>query len=507
MPLWGSHTSSSLLKNYEEIVNAFGIKNKIIRIVTDSAANNISAFQDMIIPGFERYFAEDDDDEINNDDDSDTDIDDGQASDEYEYSSDFSLSTATSLTSANLTLEDLIQESFNRLMENNEVFRIPCFAHSLQLVVKDGLQETKTILTALEKVSLIAKLAHTSLKFAEKLDSMKLSIPRAVITRWNSQFMCVERVLAIPSAELNDILVQLKYKNLCINTRDISMLQEFVALLSLFAEATTATQRQNSPSISLVAPSILSIFFDLINEKKKLQYTSALCDALLSSLLSRFGGLLEQMEIDINGLDVNFQMNKKFYDLYKDPLFLFSPFLDGMFKIRWITESMLPESTKERLCEKIKRLIFDHCVIIEGVIQTPVPLDTNSAETHEDGPGASSSSSTTPKRKFLFANIENDIKIGKKTKVINSYDYIKEEISKYVNDDNNNSMILINSASSASYKTLAKLAVKYLCIPATSASVERTFSQSGFLFRPHRARMSRKTLQQLTLLKCNNDIV
>ncbi len=52
----------------------------------------------------------------------------------------------------------------------------------------------------------------------------------------------------------------------------------------------------------------------------------------------------------------------------------------------------------------------------------------------------------------------------------------------------------------------SKLATKYLCIPATSAAVERIFSQIGFIFRSHRARMSRKTLQQLTLLKCNSEI-
>lgn len=107
---------------------------------------------------------------------------------------------------------------------------------------------------------------------------------------------------------------------------------------------------------------------------------------------------------------------------------------------------------------------------------------------------------------MLFANIENDIKLGKKLKNTDPFNYITEEISKYINDDNNDSMILINPTSSSSYKTLAKLAAKYLRIPATSASVERVFSQSGFLFRPHRARMSRETLQQLTLLKCNHHI-
>ncbi|CAF4404450.1 unnamed protein product, partial [Rotaria sp. Silwood2] len=292
VPLLGSHSGSLLLQKYEEIINAFGVKNKVILIVTDSAANNIGAFQGMIIPGFEKYFIKDDNDEINDEDDSKSDMNNGEISDEYEYPSDFSSTTISSSTSIGLTLNDLIQESLNRLMENNE---------------KMFLQ--------------LQKLVHTSTKFAEKLDLMKLSIPRAVITRWNSQFMCVERILSIPSIELNEVLAQLKHKNLCLSTRDLSMLQEFVALLSLFAEATTATQRQNSPSISFVTSSVLAIYFDLIDEKKNIQYATALCDALLSPLLLKFGGLLEQMEVDLNELNINFQMNKKFYDPYKDPVF------------------------------------------------------------------------------------------------------------------------------------------------------------------------------------------
>ncbi|CAF5136659.1 unnamed protein product [Rotaria magnacalcarata] len=153
----------------------------------------------IILSSFEQYFVQDDLDEINDDDDTDADIKDGEMSDEYEYPLDFSSTTATSTQAIHLTLEDLIQESFNRLMEGNEVFRLPCFAHTLQLVVNNGLKEAETILGALEKVSAIAKLAHTSTKFAEKLDLMKVLIPRAIITRWNSQFMCIERILSIPS--------------------------------------------------------------------------------------------------------------------------------------------------------------------------------------------------------------------------------------------------------------------------------------------------------------------
>lgn len=170
-----------------------------------------------------------------------------------------------------------------------------------------------------------------------------------------------------------------------------------------------------------------------------------------------------------------------------------------------ITESLLQNSTKERLCERIQKLIFGHCVVIEQDVESPL-ADMNLAVPHQEAPSSSSSTSTTSRRKCLFGNIENDSKRVKKSRSIDPFGYVKEEISRYINYDNNDNMLLINPTSSSPYKTLAKLAVKYLCIPATSAAVERVFSQSGFLFRPHRARMSRKTLEHLTLLKCNHDI-
>ncbi|CAF3940844.1 unnamed protein product [Rotaria sordida] len=45
--------------------------------------------------------------------------------------------------------------------------------------------------------------------------------------------------------------------------------------------------------------------------------------------------------------------------------------------------------------------------------------------------------------------------------------------------------------------------LKVLCVPATSAPVERVFSQSGLLIRPHRSRLSKDMLSKLTFVKCN----
>ena len=71
-------------------INTFGIQTKLVRLVTDNAANNIKAFQDLIIPGFEQYFeneVDDDDGEAASDIDPDA-IDDDDSDETSVPSSD-----------------------------------------------------------------------------------------------------------------------------------------------------------------------------------------------------------------------------------------------------------------------------------------------------------------------------------------------------------------------------------------------------------------------------------
>jgi hypothetical protein len=53
------------------------------------------------------------------------------------------------------------------------------------------------------------------------------------------------------------------------------------------------------------------------------------------------------------------------------------------------------------------------------------------------------------------------------------------------------------------YKLLYPLFSRLFCIPATSAPVERIFSHSGIIMRPHRAKLSDELLEMLMFLKCN----
>ena len=93
----GRHTADNIVAQYGEVINAFHIRGKITNIVTDNASNMIKAFR---LPGF--VVDECDQESESDDDESDVDID------------------------------------------NNVFMYLPshdsCYAHTMQLVVKDGLK-------------------------------------------------------------------------------------------------------------------------------------------------------------------------------------------------------------------------------------------------------------------------------------------------------------------------------------------------------------------------------
>ncbi|CAF1595528.1 unnamed protein product [Didymodactylos carnosus] len=218
-PLKGHHTADVLLADFEKVINYYHIEKKLVRLITDNAVNNIKAFNDILLPGFETYFENDDcnkDDngslQNNNDDDDCEEIFNDDSYDHFE-------------------LVPLADDIIQCVSENLELLRLPCFTHTLQLVVKDGIKHASNATAALTKVAKIAKFSHSSTLFAEKLDKLSKTIPRATKCRWNSQFLTVTAVLNIPIMILNDILTELNKKELYLTEKNKEVLDEFMTLL------------------------------------------------------------------------------------------------------------------------------------------------------------------------------------------------------------------------------------------------------------------------------------
>lgn len=315
----GKHSGENLLNEYERVSTAFSIGNKVVRLITDNASNNVAAFGRLIIPGFESYFV------------SEEDIEGGEDDDVEEL--------FLTMLEEHRPDDD---KTLNETERTEELLRLPCFVHTLQLVVKDGLKESVCSQSAMNKVAQIAKLSHTSISVAEKLQELKFSIPEAIVTRWNSQFFTISKVLDIPHPLLNDLLADQKRSELILSMKDLTVLREFISIFTLFAEATTRTQAENCLSVSLVAPSVLGIYFDLENEAKTSKHSSSLCNALLLSLKQRFGGLLRNLGITVD----DSVKPRNTSALFSDDIFLIATFLDGQFRLRWILQSVLLEDTK-----------------------------------------------------------------------------------------------------------------------------------------------------------------
>lgn len=216
--LSGSHTGDNLLKEYEEITAQYGIEEKVVRLITDNASNNIKAFASLVLPGFEPYFEESPDD---------VDADNEQYEDEEETEEEKERS-----------LHDL-DDRYDFPFGTDELLRLPCFTHTLQLVVSDGFKESICTKAAMMKVSSIAKFSHKSTAMAERLDRDGFHIPMAVVTRWNSQYYTAAKTIEIPSDKLNEYLRELKKDSLVLSQRDIAILNEFISVFALFAEVCT----------------------------------------------------------------------------------------------------------------------------------------------------------------------------------------------------------------------------------------------------------------------------
>ena len=106
------------------------------------------------------------------------------------------------------------------------------------------------------------------------------------------------------------------------------------------------------------------------------------------------------------------EKKKQFYDLFKDPVFLLAPFLDGRCCLNWLSSPVLSEQMQEDLSSKVKQLVFDQCVLLEYV-DTPPTTAVNDADTISSplraqiSVNSAASSLSAPKRKCLFRNIHN----------------------------------------------------------------------------------------------------
>uniref|UniRef100_A0A8C7SEE1 HAT C-terminal dimerisation domain-containing protein n=1 Tax=Oncorhynchus mykiss TaxID=8022 RepID=A0A8C7SEE1_ONCMY len=300
----GPHTAERICKQFEAICGECSIKDKLDYIISDNVANMRKAFTVCFpIEQEDEVLDEDhlDDPELWND----------------------------------LTLED--QQTVDAPIAKKQGFQ--CFAHTLQLVVGDGLKETKVMTSSLSKLSKISSLLHTSTTFKEVFEAEfgERGIPAAVNTRWNSTLRQVKAVIQCDHLKLSHVLHKAGHKELLFTVWEWNKLKELVDILKPFGEATDMTQVEKIVTISSVVPSVLSLNHHLEQRKPQVHFLS-------------------------DGITAPFS----------DPVYLKAAALNLAFSLMWVEHHVL---VKEELAQRVKGRLFLHRLAIR-VLAVPASSAT-----------------------------------------------------------------------------------------------------------------------------------
>ncbi len=348
----GSHTGVRIAEALEDILfdQNYGLRTKVHYIVTDNASNMKKAATFL----FQCREA----DNINkeeNETETGTEgsqavavIDDDDALDDPTLYED-------------ITLDDLTLRDDALSGE-----RLPCFAHSLQLTVRDGLKKNIVSRTAVAKCTKLANLAHQSTTFKSTFEDSfgkNRSIPAANDTRWNSFYYQMNAIMALDKTRLLDVLKKSGQSNLSLGPREHQQIQELVTILQPFAEVTNVVQGDKCITVSHVVPSVVQLTKTLTQLLTTIQYQLPMVKKLLRSLYERFRGIFELLGLRIPPTVVLTAQSASKNLHFTSDVYVCATALDPLHGYRWLDKCDLTSEAKETLKNKLNGWLVGMAVL------------------------------------------------------------------------------------------------------------------------------------------------
>jgi len=225
--------------------------------------------------------------------------------------------------------------------------RMSCFAHSLQLVVREGgLAAMGVIRCTLVKCSKLANLVLQSALFRSVFEAelgTGKAIPVTNDTRWNSTYRQLQAIVGLDRDKLSTALQQSKRENLIVTTKEYQQLRDLISILEPFAQATDLTQANKTVTVSCIVPVILSLTKTLTSMLGQLTAFSTLLKNRLTGLYDRLSHVFEALGIrrspHLPPLDRARQLQ------FDNNIMLMAAVLDPTFGFQWLQDH--PESVEE----------------------------------------------------------------------------------------------------------------------------------------------------------------
>jgi hypothetical protein len=288
------HTGQMLADKVNDTLTQWNISAaKVLAIITDNGSNMIKAIntlrtshQNAVAP----QAGQDDADLSSFSSDAETETD-AEGGDQANSSSENDEMNADGINLTNS--EQHLDEDEMNLPETVLLPRLPCLAHTLQLVVK-SIDKIDSYCNLIVKARRVVRIVKISSKATELLISKcGLTLVTDCTTRWNSQYMMIERLLAVKVA-LKEVLEELQLDSPLLHG-DWTLAEQIMQVLKPFKQQTDILQT-NTVSMSQILPSLLELKLAL----KDPAFPKKIVQTLSESLTARFSCFLDPSSPSFN---------------------------------------------------------------------------------------------------------------------------------------------------------------------------------------------------------------
>ena len=367
---------------------------------------------------------------------------------------------------------------------------IRCFAHTLQLAVNDGMK-----LPAISKATAAARRlvghfnhsaqATKALKDAQLQqlgaddagkETRPLTLVQDVATRWNSTFLMMQRLLQL-RVPVYAVIFGPHTKNSDRMSLDVSdsywaTMEAICPVLEPLAEATELLATESSPTLSSVHVLLKSLWEALNSTPGEAKVASDLKNKIRDGLKKRFN-------LTPDGLPSDASLTTPA---------MIATALDPRYK----TLRFLPEEKRTRVFEAVEALLDDRPETAE---QEDLPVAVPALAVKQE-------SYDSPSKKLLLSCLAGDVvdlTQGQDSSVSQEVRAYRDAIVSAPNP------LLWWKLHRNQFPNLAKLARKYLGIPATEVPSERAFSAAGQTITKLRASLDPETVDSILFIKKNYD--
>ena len=329
---------------------------------------------------------------------------------------------------------------------------ISCLAHTLQLVIDDGVLAQPCVVNVLAAARRLVghfKRSNVNLhaltRIQQQLGLKQHRLIQDEPTRWNTSYYMLDRLIeqrqAICAAEIECKI------NTELSSQSWQLAEKVVKVLKPFEEATTAVSAEGS-SAALIIPVVNSLIHFLENmTSDEDEGIRTMKGKMLLSIKTRFAAM---------------ETNK---------LYLLPTLLDPRFKIRVFSS--------QTAIIQARQCLIEECIVLQSSISEALVNDSSPAakRRHLDG----MSDPEFQKESSLWSSFDSMIQTGEETDAASSESYSSAEVNveKYLKEPNQpreSSPVTYWKEKMVLYPILGKLATKYLSIPAASVASERLFS-------------------------------